>query len=128
MRLLLDTVTFLWIANGSPQLSDEARQHFSDENNEVFLSVVSAWEICVKYAAGKLPLPTTPDQFISEQRISHRINTLPLHESAALDVYKLPSIHKDPFDRMLICQARAHDLVLLTPDPTVRAYPVKSAW
>jgi PIN domain nuclease of toxin-antitoxin system len=128
MKLLLDTATFLWLTIDSPQLSPDTRRLFSDPENEVFLSVVSAWEISVKHGIGKLPLPEQPDAFISRQRLAHDIQTLPLHESAVFKLQTLPSLHRDPFDRMLVCQAMAHDLTILTPDALVRAYPINSIW
>jgi PIN domain nuclease of toxin-antitoxin system len=128
MKLLLDTATFLWLTIDSPQLSPDARRLFSDPEHEVFLSVVSAWEIGVKHGIGKLPLPEQPDAFISRQRLAHGIQSLSLHESAVLKLQTLPTLHRDPFDRMLVCQALAHDLTILTPDALVRAYPIKSIW
>jgi len=128
VRLLLDTCTFLWIAAGSDELSGRARDLFSDPANEVFLSPVSSWEIVVKHAIGRLPLPRPPHEFIPEQRRRHRIAPLPLDETAVLYLPKLPDHHRDPFDRMLICQAVAEGLTILTPDPVISSYPVPSVW
>ncbi|HUF82656.1 MAG TPA: type II toxin-antitoxin system VapC family toxin, partial [Burkholderiales bacterium] len=69
-----------------------------------------------------------PQQFIPEQRRAHGIETLPLDEDAVLQLSRLPAIHKDPFDRMLICQAIAHGMVILTPDPLIGRYPVRTLW
>jgi PIN domain nuclease of toxin-antitoxin system len=128
MKLLLDTATFLWLTIDSPQLSVQARDLFSDPANDVHLSVVSAWEIAVKHALGKLALPEKPESFIPRQRGAHSISSLPLTEPAVLKLPTLPLLHRDPFDRILVAQALAHDMTLLTPDATIRAYPVKSAW
>jgi len=128
VKLLLDTCTFLWVAAGSPELSARARDLFSDPTNDLFLSSVSSWEIVVKNALGRLPLPTTPHLFVPEQRRRHRISPLPLEEEAVLQLAKLPDHHRDPFDRMLVCQAIAHGLTILTPDPTINRYPVLTAW
>lgn len=128
MKLLLDTCTFLWIASDAATLSPLARQLFSDPNQEVFLSSVSAWEISVKYALGKLPLPEPPGTFVPAQRIQHGIEVLPLNEEATLSVAALPLLHKDPFDRMLVCQALVHELTILTPDPLIQQYAVPTAW
>lgn len=84
MRLLLDTCTFLWIAANAPELSADARQLFSDPTNIVYLSSVSAWEICVKHGIGKLPLPELPEVFVPAQRSGHGILPLALDESSAL--------------------------------------------
>ena len=101
---------------------------FASPANEVFLSAVSVWELSVKHALGKLPLPRTIDRFIMEQREQHGIAALPLSEQAVLHLHKLPLLHRDPFDRMLICQAIEHDCVLLTPDPLITQYPVRTRW
>lgn len=126
--LLLDTCTFLWIVANAPELSEKARAIFHDVENQVYLSAVSAWEIAVKNALGKLPLPNTPDIFVSEQRKLHKIESLPLDESSTLYLPNLPQIHRDPFDRMLVCQAIKHDLIILTPDPMIKQYPVETIW
>jgi PIN domain nuclease of toxin-antitoxin system len=128
VKLLLDTCTFLWIALGDKALSSEARKLFLDEDNDCFLSAVSAWEIGMKHSLGRLPLPTLPGRFVPEQRQAHGIDPLPVEEIAALQLPALPSIHRDPFDRMLVCQAVAHGLVLLTPDEQIARYPVRTIW
>ena len=128
MNLLLDTCTFLWIASGSPELSDTARKLYSDPGNEVYLSVASAWEIIVKHKLGKLPLPGPPHEFIKKWRTRHEIDSLPLDEAAVLQLSRLPYYHKDPFDRILVCQAIAGGHIILTPDPRITKYPVRAEW
>jgi PIN domain nuclease of toxin-antitoxin system len=128
MRILLDTCTFLWVITDAPELSARARELFADPANEVFLSSVSTWEISVKYALGRLPLPESPERFIPTQRKQHGVETLLLEESATLHLVRLPELHKDPFDRMLICQAMIHGMVIMTPDALILQYPVPSTW
>ena len=128
LRLLLDTCTFLWIAAGAPDLSGRAREAFVDPGNEVHLSAVSGWEIAVKHALGRLPLPEPPDRFVPAQRRAHGIGALPLDEGAALFLARLPALHRDPFDRMLVSQAIVGGLTLLTPDEGIRAYAVPTLW
>lgn len=128
MKVLLDTCAFLWITTDDAQLSETARQIFKNPNNEIFLSSVSAWEIIVKNGIGKLPLPSLADEFIASQRIKHEIDSLPLTEKAVFHLNKLPNHHKDPFDRMLICQAIEHDLTILTSDSLIVQYPVNTDW
>jgi PIN domain nuclease of toxin-antitoxin system len=128
VRLLLDTCTFLWIVTGDTSLSASAREHFSDPANEVFLSSVSAWEIAVKFSLGKLPLPHPPSTLIPEERKRHQIQSLPLDEGVALACARLPELHRDPFDRMLVCQGIMGGLTLLTPDPLIAQYPVATVW
>ncbi|MBI4525276.1 MAG: type II toxin-antitoxin system VapC family toxin [Deltaproteobacteria bacterium] len=128
MRILLDTATFLWAVTDAPELSGKARELIVDPENEVFLSSVSGWEIAVKYALGRLPLPEPPERFVPVQRKDHAIEPLPLDEEAALHLARIPLLHRDPFDRMLVCQAIVHGLVILTPDTLVNQYPVRTAW
>jgi len=128
VRLLLDTCTFLWIASGAPELSPRARELFVDPDNEAYLSVVSAWEIALKHASGRLPLPGSPERFVTAERRRHGIESLALDEESALHLTRLPALHRDPFDRMLVCQAIVHGLVMLGPDPLVTQYPIRAAW
>ena len=128
MRLLLDTCTFLWIVGGAKDLSPAAKRAFADPANEAFLSAVSGWEIAVKYRLGRLPLPMPPDEFVPAQRRAHGLEPLPVDEESALHVAKVPDLHKDPFDRMLVAQAIVGGLVLLTPDDQIREYPVRTLW
>lgn len=128
MRLLLDTCTFLWLVSDSPELSPVVRAVFSNPENEVYLSPVSSWEIVVKHRLGKLPLPAPPSTFLPRERDRHCIASLPLDEQAVMQLPRLPEYHKDPFDRMLICQAIAGGLTLLTPDPAITQYPVRTEW
>lgn len=128
MRILLDTCTFLWLVTDAPALSRHARAVFAEGENEVYLSAVSTWEIAIKHTLGRLPLPASPEQYVPDQRAKHDIAFLPLQEEATLSLKRLPQIHKDPFDRMLVCQALVHDLVILTPDPLICQYLVSTAW
>ena len=128
MRLLLDTATFLWAILDSPRLSARAREVLVDPGNELFLSVVSSWEVTVKYSAGRLPLPESPERFLAEERRRLGAISLPLEEEAALYVARLPKLHLDPFDRMLICQAIVHGLSVLTPDEAIAQYPIRALW
>lgn len=128
MRLLLDTCTFLWIATDSPALSSRARDLFSDADNEVYLSAASAWEIALKHSLGRLPLPDLPERLVPDLRTRHGVETLPVDEESALHVGRLPPLHRDPFDRMLVSQAIVHGLSILGPDPLVTQYPVRALW
>ena len=128
MNFLLDTCTFLWILGDDERLSATARDSFRDPSNEVFLSSVSVWEIMVKHALGRLPLPAPPERYLPEMRARHGITALPLDEVAACYLGRLPVLHQDPFDRMLVCQALARGLILLTPDEQLHRYPVAVLW
>jgi PIN domain nuclease of toxin-antitoxin system len=89
---------------------------------------VSVWEILVKHRAGKLPLPEPPEQLIPAARRLRGIEALPLDEEAALHGSRLPMLHRDPFDRLLIAQTIAHSLTIVTPDPLIAQYPVRILW
>lgn len=128
MKFLLDTCTFLWLITDDPALSNRARDLFTDPVNEAYLSTVSLWEMVVKFSLDKLHLPDAPERFIPEQRKRHQIAKLPLEEQAVFYLPRLPVLHRDPFDRMLICQTIHHELTLLTPDPLITQYAVKTAW
>jgi PIN domain nuclease of toxin-antitoxin system len=126
MRILLDTHIFLWFISGDTQLSADVRDAIRDPDNEVYLSAISVWEILVKYQLGKLPLPEYPEIYIPRQRDLHQILSLALDESSVAQLAKLPPLHRDPFDRMLICQALQNGLTIATVDAAVRAYPVST--
>ena len=127
MKLLLDTCTFLWLAGGG-SLSTAAAAAIREPSNEAFLSAVSTWEIASKYRAGRLPLPEPPDRLIPTERDLRGVMTLAFDEESALQVLRLPPLHRDPFDRMLIAQAIAGSLAIVTPDPLITQYPVRVIW
>lgn len=128
MKLLLDTCAFLWIVGDASALSKRARELFRAADNEVYLSAASAWEIAVKHTLGRLPLPAPPERFVREMREAHGIAPLPIDEDSALHVSRLPDLHRDPFDRMLVSQAIVHGLTILTPDPIIMDYPARTIW
>ena len=128
MRLLLDTCTFLWVITDSSRLSVRALDLFRAHDHEVFLSAASAWEIATKYGLGRLPLPQSPEQFIPAMREHHGIEALAIDEESVLQQTRLPALHRDPFDRLLVCQAIVHGLTLLTPDPLISQYPARVVW
>jgi PIN domain nuclease of toxin-antitoxin system len=126
MRILLDTHIFLWFISGDSQLSADIRDAIRDPDNEVYLSAISVWEILVKYQLGKLPLPEHPETYLPKQRDLHQILSLALDESSVAQLAKLPPLHRDPFDRMLICQVVQNGLTIATVDAAVRAYLVST--
>ena len=97
-------------------------------NNERFLSAASAWEIGIKHAAGRLPLPERPDIFIPKIREASGITSLDIDEGSALLAGRLPGLHSDPFDRMLVAQAIVHGMTILTPDQEIEQYAVRVLW
>jgi PIN domain nuclease of toxin-antitoxin system len=128
MKILLDTCAFLWIASDSPRLSKAAAAAFLDRDNERYLSSASAWEIAIKYVSGKLPLPERPDVFVPRVRQASGIEPLDMDEESALHAGRLPGLHSDPFDRMLVAQAIVHGMTILTPDAEIERYAVRVLW
>ncbi len=128
MNILLDTCTFLWIITNADELTEYIKGRFMDPENGFYLSAASSWEIGIKYSLGKLPLPDTPLNYIPNQREKHDIEELPISEEAVLQIPKLPDIHKDPFDRILICQSIMTGYPIMTPDSFIHKYPVKTIW
>ena len=124
MKLLLDTHIFWWFISADTQLPQKVRDAIRDSDNEVDLSAISVWEVIVKYQLGKLLLPESPEIYLPKQRDLHQISSLPFNETSVIQLAKLPPLHRDPFDRMLVCQALQHNLTIATVDPIVRAYPV----
>jgi len=95
------------------------------------VSPVSLWELLAKHMLGRLSISTQgeePGRYLARQREAHRLQEWPLDEAAVVQLPKLPALHRDPFDRMLICQAIAHGLTLWTPDSLIRQYPVATDW
>jgi len=128
VKVLLDTVAFLKATLGPAELSGRARELLLDPENERYLSTVSCWEIAIKYSRGSLPLPESPERFIPKHRAILAAESLFLDEESAVHLVRLPALHRDPFDRMLVCQAIVHGLVILTPDDWISQYPVRTAW
>lgn len=124
MKLLLDTHIFLWFITADARLSSFLCNAIREPKNEAYLSVVSLWEIMIKYNLGRLPLPQTPEIYIPNERRRHQIKSLSLHENAIRELANLPALHRDPFDRILICQALANNLTIVTVDARVLNYNV----
>ena len=124
MRLLLDTHIFLWFISRDARLSVAARTCISDPHNDVYLSVASVWEAVIKHQLGKLPMPQPPAMYLPFQRQQHRVASLSIDEATLGFLPKLPALHRDPFDRILICQALQHTLTIVTADAAIMAYPV----
>lgn len=128
MKALLDTHTFLWWNLDDPRLSNAAREFIAAGSNEIFLSAASAWEIAIMAARGRLVLPEPPDQYVSNRMRLHRFSPLPIGLSHALEVYQLPELHQDPFDRLLIVQSQLEDLPLITGDAEISRYRIEIIW
>ncbi|HVT18668.1 MAG TPA: type II toxin-antitoxin system VapC family toxin [Thermoanaerobaculia bacterium] len=128
MRLLLDTHCWLWMRGEPERLSEANRQLVRSPETSLFLSAVAAWEIAIKFAAGKLRLPQPPSVYVTQRLAEDRLAALPILHSHALRAGELPLHHRDPFDRMLIAQAQIEGLTLLTADRHFAAYDVPIQW
>ncbi len=122
MKILLDTHIFLWLISGDARLPKRMIAPLQDPMNRVFLSVVSVWEAMVKNGLGKLPLPQAPEMFLPAERERHGIISLQLGEKDLLHLPSLPPLHRDPFDRMLLCQAKQHNCLIATLDVMMLSY------
>ena len=120
MRILLDTHIALWAVTGYASLSKPAKEAILDAD-DVFVSVASTWEIAIKHALGKGGMPVSAEQALQAFRDAGYA-MLDIKPEHTLKVEKLPPIHKDPFDRMLVAQALCEPLILVTCDPLVAQY------
>ena len=123
MRLLLDTATFIWLVEGDAKLSESARASITDPAKEVFLSAASLGE-SIKHGLGRLVLRVAN---MSTARL-HRVELLPIGEAATLQAGKLPGLHPDPFDRIIVKQAISQGFAIVTSAPLIRVYPMPVAW
>jgi PIN domain nuclease of toxin-antitoxin system len=120
MKYLLDTHVILWWISEPEQISSKARKIISDKNIKVLISSVSIWEMSIKKSLGRLSFPSNLIQVLE----SEGFEMLPMNGIEAISIAELPLIHQDPFDRMLVMQAKINDLVLITRDAKIIKYPV----
>ena len=109
-------------------MSQTSTRAFLDPEAERYLSAASIWEISIKYSLGRMPLPEPPEAYIPRIRRESGVLVLPVDEESALHVAKLPLLHNDPFDRLLVAQAILHGMTVLTPDPAIAQYPIRTLW
>lgn len=124
MKYLLDTSVFVWSLGAKARLNTAATDLLYSNETQIFLSPVSSWEIAIKYSLGKIVLPKPPVEFVPGGIRDLGIATLDVTHLHALAAGQLPLHHRDPFDRMLIAQARTEAMVLLTGDRIFKAYDV----
>ena len=128
MRILLDTHAFLWWVTDSDELSRRARRLIADGSNEIFFSAASAWEIGIKSGLRRITLPEDPETFVMDQLEQNAFQILPVQLRHALRVADLPDLHRDPFDRVLLAQARSEELAFLSRDRRLADYSVRVLW
>jgi PIN domain nuclease of toxin-antitoxin system len=128
MILLMDTHTFIWYVTDDSKLSNPVTELINDENNQIFLSIASIWEMGIKQSLGKLRFNLPLEMFITQQLNNNDFNVLDIKISHISVISQLPLHHRDPFDRMLIAQAIAENLPILSADTIFDAYPIQRLW
>ncbi|MCH7614126.1 MAG: type II toxin-antitoxin system VapC family toxin [Nitrospinae bacterium] len=128
MKYLLDTHVMLWFLEDSPELSTKSRRILKNAEHELFWSVVSYWELSVKFSLGRLELDKEWPALLEREKKVNRIQDLPLYQKHCEPHLNLPWHHKDPFDRLLICQAMVENMILMTKDRHIKKYKVKTVW
>ncbi len=126
MRLLVDTHVWLWQGADSGRLGPQSRALLEDRSNDLYLSIASVWELSIKIAAGKLRLPLDLKPFVETRLAKSEASVLNVSLNHAIALRGLEPAHGDPFDRMLVCQARCESMTLLTADARLFDYPVKT--
>jgi PIN domain nuclease of toxin-antitoxin system len=124
VRLLLDSHAFLWWVRGDPGLTRRARAAIADTGNDCFVSHASVWEMAIKASVGKLKLPATVERFVVEHCDANGFGLLPITLAHVAAVEALPFHHRDPFDRLLVAQARHEGMALVSRDQSLAAYGV----
>lgn len=128
MKYLLDTSIFLWGLWSLEKMNQSAREILTSGSKELYLSAASAWEITIKAATGRLNLPEPPPRYVPNRMSLLGLQSLPITQAHALDVSGLPMHHTDPFDRIIIAQARMENMVLMTSDHMFSKYQVHTLW
>lgn len=128
MTYLLDTGVWLWSVGEPSRISRKARDVIADVSQVVFLSAVTSWEVATKAASGKLRLPEPPDLYVPRRMAVQGLRPLVVSHAHALAVFALPAHHRDPFDRLLIAQARVEGMTLITANWIFDRYPVQLLW
>ncbi len=122
MKFLLDTHCWLWMQVSPERISAKVLNQLMDPENALYLSSASSWEIAIKWALGKLPLPQAPEEYVPRCLERHGVLGLPVQHRHALHTASLPPHHRDPFDRLLVAQAQLEKLTLVTADRKLAAY------
>lgn len=126
MRLLLDTQVFLWLETAPEKIATRTRTTLEDTDNELCVSAATGWEIVIKYAIGKLALPTEPVAYVPSRIARGGFAQVDVTLEHALAVGALPPHHHDPFDRMLVAQAHVEGMTLVTADERILRYPIRT--
>lgn len=122
--LLLDTHIWLWTLVTPERLPLDLRELLAQSAQDVVLSAASTWELSIKYAIGKMPLPESPRHFVGPRLVRDSVRFLPIELRHTVEVAELPQHHHDPFDRLLVVQARVEGMKLVTADAVMEQYEV----
>ncbi len=128
MRILIDSHVYVWAVLDNPRLSAHASRILRSDEHELFFSLASLWELSIKIRCGKLRTLTSSIAFLHDSLAANNISVLTIRYEDLLALEHLDYIHGDPFDRILIAQAIANNLKLLTADAIMRQYPVTTVW
>jgi len=128
MKYLLDTHAFLWFVSDDYRLSSKARSIINNSKNEIYFSAVSAWEMSIKSRLRRLTIKEELEPFIVKQLAENNFSTLSISIFHSIYISKLPEIHKDPFDRMLIAQSNVEKMFLISKDKDIKRYKVPIVW
>ncbi len=128
MRILIDTHALLWLFSGDGRLSKDAKSAYLDNGNELYFSVASYWEICLKVLAKKLTLCHGWQSLLDNHLAENGIRILDISRKHIKYTIRLPLIHKDPFDRMLVAQAAIEKLTIMTKDENITRYTINTIW
>lgn len=128
MRLLLDTHTFLWFLREPEKLPQQVLVEIESAGSEAVVSLVTLWEIAIKASLNKLYLPKAFDELFPQAVTDSGLGLLQLHSRYICGVSRLPWHHRDPFDRLLVAQAGAESLTLVTCDPQLARYGIPLLW
>lgn len=128
MRVLIDTHAFLWWIEGDRALPGRARRMIADRENDCLLSVASVWELAIKSSLGKLKLTVPVQRYVVDNLAANSFGLLDIRLPHLGSIEGLPRHHGDPFDRLLVAQALAEDLPIVTADPIFRRYGVRRIW
>jgi len=128
MNLLIDTHVFLWLRNAPEKIPTAIQQAYQDINNEVYLSMVSIWEMQIKHQLNKLALDLSLDELITRQQLENDLQLLPIEVNHIYALSQLPFHHNDPFDRLIISQSQCENMRLISADKVFKQYDINLMW
>jgi PIN domain nuclease of toxin-antitoxin system len=128
VKLLLDTHAFLWSVGDDPRLSATARRHIADPSNDLFISIASLWEATVKITIGKMRVPGDSVDYLLGRATQSGVTILPILPGHLQQLQRLPMLHRDPFDRILVAQSVVEKMPLVSVDAQLRPYRCAILW